>query len=101
MSRLGMFMWVLFLAWAASAWGADPNPEQAKAVTDINELGGRAVVSADEAVIDVDMEDTRVTDPWLKHFTGSTKLQGLHLSCTKVTDAGLEVRQRVDDAREN
>jgi beta-lactamase regulating signal transducer with metallopeptidase domain len=77
----------------ASSQPAEANPEQAKAVAEIEKLGGKVSVdekSPDKPVIGVDLDSTKVTDTGLEHLRGLTKLQTLNLTRTKVTDAGLE-----------
>lgn len=95
MNRLAASMLVLGLSLVliASDWAAEVNPEQAKALAEIENLGGKVVIdkeSPDKAVLAVDLRKTKVTDAGLEHLTGLTKLQLLKLGSTKVTDAGLE-----------
>jgi len=95
MNRIAVAMHVLnlSLAVAVPARAAEPNPQAAKAVAEIEKLGGRVTIdenSPDKPVIGVDLEHTRVTDAGLEHLKGLTKLQTLDLQGTSVTDAGLE-----------
>src|SRR5271157_3041520 len=74
-------------------WAAEPNPDQAKAIAEIEKLGGKVAVddkNPDKPVIDVDLMDTQVTDAGLSHLDRFPHLQSLNLYNTKVTDAGLE-----------
>ena len=97
-------------------WAAEPKAEEAKAIAEIEKLGGyvtRDEKSPDKPVISVSLfggEDadaglvkleclthlhdlnlmfTKITDTGLAHLEGLTKLQKLELQGTKVTDAGL------------
>jgi len=95
MNRIAVAMHVLnlSLAVAVPARAAEPNPQAAKAVAEIEKLGGRVTIdenSPDKPVIGVDLEHTRVTDAGLEHLKGLSKLQTLDLQGTSVTDAGLE-----------
>ena len=95
MNRLVVLMRVLGLSLAvgASSWAAEANPEQTKAIAEIEKLGGQVTLdekSPDKAVIGVDLTKTKVTDAELVHFKGLTNLQRLVLSNTKVTGVGLQ-----------
>ena len=46
--------------------------------------------SPDQAVIGVNLAKADLTDDWLEHLEGFTKLRSLNLAQTNVTDAGLE-----------
>jgi hypothetical protein len=81
------------LAVIASGWAAESNSEQAKAIAELEKLGGKVTIddrSPDKPVIDVELTGTEVTDAGLEHLKGLTTLQMLDLSGTEVTDAGLE-----------
>ncbi len=74
-------------------WGAEPNADQAKAIAEIEKLGGKVTVdekSPGKPVIGVDLEFTKVTDAGLARIKDLPQLQSLNLSGTKVTDVGLE-----------
>ena len=86
---------VLGLSLALVVWAAhsEAKSEKAKAVAEIERLGGKVTVdenSPDKAVIGVDLTNTNVTDAGLAHFKGLTQLQSLILAGTQVTDAGLK-----------
>ena len=80
------------------SWAAEPNAEQARAITEIKKLGGKVTVdksSPGEPVISVDLQNRpfigpRVTDAGLVHLKGLTTLRTLNLSKAYITDAGLE-----------
>ena len=62
---LSMLTLGLSLAVVASGWAAEVNPEQAKAIAEIEKLGGKVTVdekSPDKPVIDVYLSGTEVTD---------------------------------------
>ena len=87
MSRIVALMLVLGLSLAvvASGCAARVNPEQAKAVAEIEKLGGTVTFdekSRDKAVVSVDLHCTKVTDAGLGHLKGLTKLQSLNLRGT-------------------
>ncbi len=66
--------------------------KQAKAIAEIEKLGGKVTVdkkSPGKPVIRVDLHGSEVTDAALEHVKGLTELQTLNLWQTKVTDAGL------------
>ncbi len=72
---------------------AEPNADEAKAVAEIEKLGGKVTVdekSQGKPAIGVDLNGTQVTDVGLKHLKGFKNLQSLCLEYTKVTDAGME-----------
>ncbi len=65
--------------------------EQARAVSEIEKMGGRIEKSSSTGyVTSVWLHGIQVTDVGLEHLTGLTQLQVLDLSGTQVTDAGLE-----------
>jgi hypothetical protein len=80
------------LALVASGSAAEANPERAKAIAEIEKLGGKVVVdekSPDKPVIGVALvgtEGNEVTDAALDHLKGLTKLQSLNPMFTRVTD---------------
>lgn len=74
-------------------WAAEPNTDQAKAIAEIEKLGGRVAVdekSPGKPVISVGLSFTETTDAGLVNLKGFTRLQELYLWDTKITDAGLE-----------
>ena len=74
-------------------WAAEPNVEQAKAVAEIQKLGGKITIDKNnpgKPVTAVRLMDTKVTDAGLEHFKGLRHLQSLELGNTTITDAGLE-----------
>ena len=93
MNRIAALMLVLgfSLAVVGSGWATEVNPEQAKAVAEIEKLGGNVIVDEkSQAVIGVSLRKTKVTDAELVCLKGLTNLEELELERTKVTDAGLE-----------
>jgi Leucine-rich repeat (LRR) protein len=83
----------LSLAMVGSGCTARVNPEQAKALAEIEKLAGKVIVDEkgpDKAVILVDLNGTTVTDAGLEHLKRLIQLQRLSLAFTKVTDAGLK-----------
>jgi repressor of nif and glnA expression len=81
----------LSLAVVASGWAAEANTEQAKAVAEIERLGGTVTVDEkSQAVIGVSLRKTKVTDAGLVHLKGLTGLEELDLGKTEVTDVGLK-----------
>jgi hypothetical protein len=96
-SHVVPFAWMqvlgLLLGVVASGCTANVNPEQAKALAEIEKLGGKVTFdekSREKSVIGVNMSGTTVTDAGLEHFKGLSQLQELYLTDTKVTGAGLE-----------
>jgi len=96
-SHVAPFAWMqvlgLLLGVVASGCTANVNPEQAKALVEIERLGGKVPFdekSRAKSVIGVNLSGTKVTDAGLEHFKGLTQLQELCLTDTKVTGAGLE-----------
>ena len=74
-------------------WAAEPNADQAKAIAEIEKLGGKVFQdekSPGKPVIYVDLENSKVTDAGLKHLTAFMRLQALILSSNQVTDEGLK-----------
>ena len=72
---------------------AETNIDQAKAIAEIEKLGGKVTVdekSPRKPVICVDLSSSKVTDVWLTTLRGLPQLQSLDLFSTKITDAGLE-----------
>jgi hypothetical protein len=83
----------LLVAVMSSVSAAEPNAEQAKAVAEIEKLGGRVKVdekSPGKPVILVYLDGTQVTDAGLEHLKGLSQLRTLNLKDTQVTDAGLK-----------
>jgi len=94
MHRFVMLALGFSLAVVASGWAAEVNPEQAKAIAEIEKLGGRVTLdekSPSKPVIGVNLTcSLKVTDAGLVHLKGLTTLRSLNLGNTKATDAGLE-----------
>jgi internalin A len=113
---LAVLTFGLLVSCVPLGWAVEPNDEQAKAVAEIQKLGGKvtmdeknpdkpitSVYLAKSKVSDAGLErlerltrlqslilsNTNVTDTGLVHLKGLTQLQTLHLSGTKITDAGL------------
>ena len=63
--------------------------EEAKAIAEIEKVGGKVIADANKVVISVDLNHTNVTDAWLENLSIFFRLQSLDLRTTKVTDAGL------------
>jgi hypothetical protein len=93
MRRIAVMTVALSLLFASIlCWAAEPNTEQAKAIAEIKELGGKVTIdekSPDKPVISVDLHDSQANDVGLKQLEGLTTLQELNLGYTIVTDAGL------------
>ena len=71
---------------------AERNAGQARAVAEIEKLGGRVTVdetNPGKPVNSVILAGSNVTDEGLAHVEGLTQLQHLELASTKVTDVGL------------
>ena len=54
-------------------WAVEPNADQAKAIAEIEKLGGKVTIdekSPDKPVIDVSLNGDKVTDAWLEHLDG-------------------------------
>ncbi len=82
---------VLF-ACVSAGWAAEPNSEQAKAIAEIEKLGGKVTVdekSPGRPAVEVDFRGTKVTDTGLIHLRQLPALNVLYLNGTRVTDAGL------------
>ena len=84
----------LLLLSIPASWAAEASKEQAKAVAEIEKIGGKVAFdeeSPDKPVIGVDlMGNTKLTDAGLKSPKGLDTLQSLDLGHTGVTDAGLK-----------
>jgi hypothetical protein len=82
----------LSLAVVTSGCTASVNPEQAKAIAEIEKLAGKVIVDEkgpDKAMILVDLNGNEAADAGLGHLTGLPDLQRLNLAFSTVTDAGL------------
>jgi hypothetical protein len=100
MNRIVLPMLALVLSLAVVVTGCSPgvNPQDAKAVAEINRLGGSVFVDKarpDKPVISVTLGpdasgSTNVTDTSLEQIRGFTQLRKLDVTSTQVTDAGLE-----------
>ena len=94
---------LLSLALVHSGLAADVSSEQAKAVADIKQFGGRIKVdedSPDKPIIRVYLFKTDATDAALLHIGSLTKLQVLNLMDTHVTDAGLKNLEGLSQLRD-
>ena len=63
-------------------WAAEPNADQAKAIAEIEKLGGKVTVdekSPGKPVIEWIWRKRKVTDAGLEHLKGLTQLQSLNL----------------------
>jgi internalin A len=93
MNRIVFPLLMLGLSFAPLvSWAAERNADEAKAIAEIERLGGKVTVdekNPGRPVVAVDFTDTQVTDAGLEHLTGLTKLQSLNLEETQITDAGL------------
>ena len=72
---------------------AKPSADQAKAIAEIEKLGGKVTLdekSPGKPVHSVTLTGTKVCDAELKYLRGLSRLQNLLLGGTQVTDAGLE-----------
>jgi DNA-binding transcriptional regulator YiaG len=72
--------------------GAELNVERARAIAEIEKIGGKIVAdkkSPGKPVISVDLRFTKVSDAALEHLKRLPALQSLDLGATPVTDAGL------------
>jgi hypothetical protein len=70
----------------------DGDKGEAKALTEIRRLGGqftRAERRAGKPVVEVNLNDTDLTDAGLAHLKGLTRLQILDLAYTRMTNAGV------------
>ncbi len=92
MNRIALPLLMLGLSLApVLCWAAEPNGDQAKAIAEIEKVGGKVYLdegSPGKPVNAVNLQRTKVTDAGLIHLHGLTKLEGLDLGGTKVTDAG-------------
>lgn len=78
-------------------FAAEPNANRAKAIAEIEKLGGKVTVdekTPGTPVIGVGLCGDRVTDAGLEYLRGFTGLQSLDLRGTQVTDAGLQRVER-------
>ena len=72
---------------------AKVNTDQARAIAEIEKLGGKVTIdekSPGKPVITVDLRQTEVTDAGLEHLKRLPRLESLNLTRTKVTDAGMQ-----------
>ncbi len=72
---------------------AEPNTDQARAIAEIEKVGGRVIAdekSPGKPVTDVLLDDAKDADPVLASLKGLPQLQALELARSHVTDAGLE-----------
>src|SRR5208283_5438635 len=94
MNRIALPLLTLGLSFApVLCWAAERNSDQAKAVAEIEKVGGKVTFdekSPGRPVISVDFTNTQVTDSALAHLERLTQLRDLSLWYTNVTDAGLE-----------
>jgi hypothetical protein len=94
MNRIGRPTLVLSLLLASVPWclAADQDPDQARAIAEIEKLGGKVVIdekSSGKPVFRVELCGTQVTDAALEHLKGLPQLKGLSLAGPLVTDASL------------
>ena len=78
------------------------NQDEAKAVAEIEKLGGTVTVddkSTDKPVIGVSLSNTKATDPSLEYLKGLKEIRSLSLGNTKVTDSGFKPPQGIDQTR--
>jgi hypothetical protein len=100
---LPMLVLSLLVGWAICGCSANQKSEQKseqakpeeqeKAIAEIQKLGGKVTIDKDKPakpVLEVHLSGTRVTDAGLEHLRGLTELILLNLMNTQVTDAGLE-----------
>ena len=82
---------------------AEPNAEEAKAIADIEKVGGHFTVdekSPGKPVKSVSLFGNKVTDAALEHLKGLPQLQRLDLLNTHVTDSGLFYLRGMTELRE-
>ena len=93
MNRIMLPMLLLGLSLSpVLCWAAETSADKAKAIAEIERLGGKVTVndrSPDKPVIGVDLSYTTVTDAAMEYLMDLTDLQSLNLYHTKVTGAGL------------
>ena len=93
MNRILLPMLTLALSIAPLlGWAGETNTSQAKAIAEIEKLGGGVTLdekSTGRPVISVNLCSARITDAGLIHLKGLTQLQSLSLIDTKVTGVGL------------
>ncbi len=93
MNRISFALLALGLSLApVLCLAAEPNADKAKAIAEIEKLGGKVTIdekSPGKPVIGVSFCDRKVTDAGLKCLKGLTSLHTLILRGTKVTDEGL------------
>ncbi len=81
----------------------DVNPNEKSIVAEIEKIGGEVTVdekSRDHSVIDVRLTCCRISDAWLTHLNGLTKLQSLSINGTNVTDEGLKHLRNLTNLQE-
>ena len=93
MSRIAPSMLFLALSLApVLCWAAEPNADQAKAIAEIEKLGGRVAVDGTapgRPAVHLTLGGPKSNDAGLIHLNRLTGLRSLDLRGTKVTDAGL------------
>ena len=87
---VALVCFVSTLVYCAGTQEEATKPTPPEVVAAIKELGGKATVDKNKAVVRVNFYGTKVTDAGLVHLKGLTKLEFLSLSNTPVTDAGLK-----------
>jgi Leucine-rich repeat (LRR) protein len=84
-----MLMLLLTVTVVASGCTARVTPEEARAIVDIEELGGKVHLWQHSTGCSVDLGNTEATDAALVHLKRLTHLRYLSLRKSKVTDAGM------------
>jgi len=107
MTRITFLMLTLGLSLApVLCWAVEPGAEQAKAIAEIEKLGGKVTrdkMSPGRPVISVEFKGNplfspsfpSIDDALLANLKGLTTLQSLDLRDSKVTNAGVQKLQRV------
>ncbi len=94
MNRIAASLAVLGFSFAAGlSSAAERSLEEAKAIAEIEKLGGRVTMdekSSDKLGIEVEFANGKATDKGLERLEALTNLQTLDASHSKVTDAGLK-----------
>ena len=84
----------LSLAVVTPGWSAEANPDQAKAVAEIEKLGGKVTFDEklpDKPVKAVDLTGGMISDAGLGYLEGFTQLQSLDLTDNLISDAGWRI----------
>src|SRR5208283_1397106 len=73
----------------STLWGCSGKPTT---VDEIKQIGGKVTLDEsgpDKSVVGVNLFKVDLTDPWLEHLEGLTRLESLNLTQTETGDAGL------------